>query len=114
MTSSIYYLTFLISVLVASLSQIILKKSAMIDYPNQLREYLNPYVVTAYTFFFGSAFLTTLSYQVVPLTLGPVLESTGYIYIGLLSFLILKEKLTKRKILGNLLIIAGILIYAFL
>ena len=113
MNNEIYYVTFLLSVLVASLSQIILKKSAMIEYPNRLREYLNPYVIIAYTFFFGSAFLTTLSYRVVPLTLGPVLESTGYIYIGILSFIILKEKMTRRKFLGNLLIIAGILIYAF-
>ena len=111
MNNGFYYMIFLISVLVASLSQIILKKSAMMAYPNRLREYLNPYVITAYTFFFGSAFLTTISYQVVPLTLGPVLESTGYIYIGILSFLILKEKLTKRKIFGNFLIIVGILIY---
>jgi drug/metabolite transporter (DMT)-like permease len=58
--------------------------------------------------------MTTLAYKVVPLTIGPVLESTGYIYIGVLSLLILKEKLSRRKILGNILIIAGIFIYAFI
>src|SRR5674476_525676 len=108
-----YYALYLFSVLVASLSQVILKKSAMIHYKNPLREYLNPYVIAAYFFFFGSSLLTTLSYRGVPLTLGPVLESTGYIYIGILGVLILKEKLSRRKIIGNVLIVGGILIYAF-
>jgi len=110
----LYYVFYLISVLVASLSQVILKKSANIHYETHLKEYLNPYVIGAYFFFFGSSLLTTFSYKGVPLTLGPVLESTGYIYIGILGVLILKEKLSKRKIIGNLLIVGGIFIYAFI
>jgi len=109
-----YFVLYLFSVLVASLSQVILKKSAMIHYETHLKEYLNPYVMVAYFFFFGSSLLTTLAYKGVPLTLGPVLESTGYIYVGILSMLILKERLSRRKIMGNVLIVGGILIYAFL
>lgn len=108
-----YYVLYLFSVLVASLSQVILKKSAMIHYESRIREYLNPYVIGAYFFFFGSALLTTFAYRGVPLTLGPVLESTGYIYVGILGMLILKEKLSRRKIIGNVLIVGGILVYAF-
>jgi len=108
-----YYALYLFSVLVASLSQVILKKSAMIHYDTHLKEYLNPYVVGAYFFFFGSSLLTTFAYRGVPLTLGPVLESTGYIYIGILGILILKERLSRRKIIGNILIVLGIFIYAF-
>lgn len=108
-----YYALYLFSVLVASLSQVILKKSAMIHYETHLKEYLNPYVIGAYFFFFGSSLLTTFAYRGVPLTLGPVLESTGYIYIGILGILILKERLSRRKILGNILIVSGIFIYAF-
>lgn len=109
-----YFVLYLFSVLVASLSQVILKKSAMIDYKSRIREYLNPYVIGAYFFFFGSALLTTFAYRGVPLTLGPVLESTGYIYVGILGMFILKEKLSRRKIIGNLLIVGGIFIYAFI
>ena len=109
-----YILLFLFSVLIASLSQIMLKKSAMIQYKNHLQEYLNRYVIIAYVFFFSASLLTTLAYHVVPLTLGPVLESTGYVYIAILGVLLLKEKLSKRRIIGNLLIIGGILIFAFL
>lgn len=109
-----YYVLYLFSVLVASLSQVILKKSAMISYETRLKEYLNPYVIGAYFFFFGSSLLTTFSYKGVPLTMGPVLEATGYIYVGVLGMLLLKERLSRRKIIGNLLIVAGIMIYAFL
>lgn len=109
-----YYGLYLFSVLVASLSQVILKKSAMIHYKNPLREYLNPYVIAAYFFFFGSSLLTTISYRGVPLTLGPVLESTGYVYIAILGVLILRERLSKRKIIGNIMIIIGIFVFAFL
>lgn len=109
-----YYVLYLVSVLVASLSQVILKKSAMIHYETRLKEYLNPYVIGAYFFFFGSSLLTTFAYRGVPLTIGPVLESTGYIYVGILGMLILKEKLSRRKIIGNLLIVGGILVYAFI
>jgi drug/metabolite transporter (DMT)-like permease len=110
----IYYALYLLSVLVASFSQIILKKSAMIHYETHLKEYLNPYVIGAYFFFFGSSLLTTFSYRGVPLTFGAVLGSTGYIYIGILGMLILKEKLSRRKIIGNLLIVSGIFVYAFI
>lgn len=109
----IYIGLYLFSVLVASLSQIILKKSAMIQHDTHLKEYLNPYVFTAYTFLFTSSLLTTFAYRGVPLTLGPVLESTAYIYIGILGVLVLKEKLSKKKIIGNILIVMGILIFAF-
>lgn len=109
----IYILLYLFSVLVASLSQVILKKSALIQYETHIKEYLNHYVIIAYVFFFSSSFLTTLAYKSVPLTLGPVLESTGYIYIAILGVLVLKEKLSKRKIIGNVMIILGIFVFAF-
>lgn len=109
-----YIFLYLFSVMVASFSQLILKKSAMNQYETRLKEYLNPYVIIAYVFFFGSSLLTTLAYKGVPLTLGPVLESTGYVYIAILGVLVLRERLSKRKILGNILIILGIFVFAFL
>ena len=109
-----FYLLFLFSVLVSSISQIILKKSADKKYDTQLKEYLNPHVIGAYSFFILSTDLTTLVYRGVPLSLGPVLESTGYVYVAILSVLVLKEKMTGKKLLGNILIIIGILVCALL
>ncbi len=111
-SNTFFLILFLVSVLISSCSQIILKKSASRQHENAVREILNPMVIGAYVCFLGSSLLTTFSYKGVPLSLGPVLEATSYIYIVILSRLFLNERITKKKLIGNILIIAGILIYA--
>ena len=101
-----FILVFLVSVLISSISQIILKKSAARKYDSLIKKYLNVRVIGAYAMFF-------LSYTGVPLTLGALLESAGYIYIPLLSFIFLKEKITPRMVVGSLFIICGIIVYNF-
>lgn len=110
----IYMIVFLISVFVSSVSQIILKKSAGKQYTNPLAEYLNPKVITAYGMFFVSTLLTMYAYKGVPLSFGVLLEAAGYIYIPLLSYFFLNEKITKMKLIGAFLIISGICCYALL
>lgn len=109
-----YVIIFLISVFISSVSQILLKKSARKQYTNLLREYLNLRVITAYGMFFISTFLTMYAYKKVPLSFGTLLEAVGYIYIPVLSYLFLGEKITKKKLLGATFIIAGISCYALL
>ena len=41
-----------------------------------------------------------------------MLEATGYVYIALLGTFVLKEKMTVKRLIGNIMIIAGIVIYA--
>ncbi|MEG1426998.1 MAG: EamA family transporter [Oscillospiraceae bacterium] len=108
----LFTIIFLISVLVAAVSQILLKKSANKTYASPLKEYLNPMVIIAYGLFFLSSLITVLAYRYVPLSAGPILESTGYIYVAVLSFIFLKEKISKRKLLGMGLIIFGILVFS--
>lgn len=101
---------FLFSVFISSCSQIILKKSAQVHYETWWREYLNVRVITAYGIFFLSSFLTMFAYKYVPLSMGPMLEACGYIFVTVLGVLVLKEKVGKKKIAGMALIIAGIAI----
>lgn len=108
-----YVLLFLGSVLVASISQILLKKNAMITYPSKFREYANPRSALAYGLFFASSLLTVWAYKFVPLSMGPILESSGYVFVTILSVIFLKERVGKKKLLGLLIIIAGIMIYSF-
>lgn len=108
-----YVLLFLMSVFISSCSQIALKKSANQIHKNRIAEILNPIVLGAYVCFFGASLLTVLAYQGVDLSWGPVLETTSYIYIMILSAVFLKEKITFQKIIGNVIIIFGIIIYAF-
>ncbi len=110
--SFIYVIIFLVSVLVSSISQIMLKLSSRKKYEHKIKEYLNPMVIIAYGMFFMSTLMTTLAYKGVPLSFGPILEATGYIYVAILGATILKEKMTKNKIIGNLLIIVGIIVFS--
>ena len=94
-----------------SVSQILLKQSSNIKYENKIREYLNFRVILSYGMFFLILLLNTWCYTKVEMRYGPVIDTAAYVFVLLLSRLILKEKITKGKILGNLIIITGILIY---
>lgn len=99
--------------MISSVSQVILKTSANKEYTNIIKEYLNLRVVLAYGMFFASTIITVIAYKYVPLSLGPVLESSGYVFVAILSYFILKERLTKKQLLGMVLIVAGVLIVSF-
>ncbi len=102
---------FVFSVFISAVSQILLKKSAMKKYESRLAEYLNVPVITAYGIFFFSALLTTLCYRYVDISLGAVLETLGYFFVMILGYLFLHEKITRRKLVGMFVVIAGILIF---
>lgn len=108
----LFSLIFIFGVFISSISQIVLKKSAQIEYGSKIKEYLNPRVIFAYIIFFGATLCSVWAYTVIPLSLGPILESAGYIFVAFLSWLFLKEKITKQKLLGLSVIIIGIIIYS--
>ena len=103
----------LVSVFISSVSQVMLKKSALRTYDSPLKEYLNPLVIFAYVLFVGTTLLSVLAYRGIPLSLGPVLEATGYIYVTIFGVLIFKERMTRGKLAALTLIVAGIVVYAF-
>lgn len=108
----LFALIFVAGVFISSVSQIILKKSAEKEYPNKIREYLNVKVIFSYVIFFGATLCSILAYTKIPLSLGPILESSGYIFVAVLSRLFLKETITKKKMIGLSIVIIGIAIYA--
>lgn len=107
----LYIGIFLLSVFISSVSQIILKKCAGKTYESKLAEYLNVPVILAYGIFFLSTLITMVAYRYVPLSMGPILESSGYIFVTIMGAIFLKEKITRRKLLGLTLILAGIVVF---
>lgn len=107
---NIFVITFLSSVFIASISQILLKKSALMEHDSFIKEYMNKFVIVAYIIFFFSTLITMMSYKKVPLSLGVILESTGYIFVSILSYIFLKETFTKKQLLGLCCILAGVII----
>lgn len=106
-----YYILGILSVVIASCSQILLKKGAMKRYDSFVREYLNVYVISGYFFMFGSVFLTMIVYRGMNFMNVPVLEAIGYVLVPVLSYFFFKEKLTRKKIAGIVCILAGIFVY---
>lgn len=104
----------LLGIFISSVSQVLLKKSAQKEYKTKIQEYLNTLVITSYIIFFSATLITIYAYKEVPLSFGPVLEATSYIYITIFGVKIFKEKLNAKKIMSLSLIIIGILIYAIL
>ena len=103
----------LLGVFVSAISQVMLKKAAVREYSSPVQEYLNPLVIFAYAIFVGTTFLSILAYRGIPLSLGPVLEATSYIYVTFFGVVIFKEKLNRKKILALFCILSGILVYSF-
>lgn len=107
-----YVLLSLLSTFLSSLSQVMLKKEAMKPHASVLQEYLNPMVIVAYVVFVGTTLIGVLAYRGLPLSLGPILETTGYIYVTLFGVLLFKEKMNPKKLAALGCIIVGIVVYA--
>lgn len=90
------------SVFISSVSQILLKKAADRTYESSLKEYLNPLVIGAYGMFFCSVILTMLALKYVPLSMSPILESTGYIFVSVMGYFFLKMRNLPKESLRDL------------
>ena len=95
----------------SAISQILLKQSANIQYSNPLREYLNWRVILSYFIFFAVLLVNTYAYTQVDMKYGAVIDTCTYVFVMILSGVILHESFTKWKLIGNLIIIAGVIVY---
>lgn len=112
MNSIVFYsIIYLIGVIISSFAQLLLKKASSINYNNKIKEYLNFKTLFAYFVFFSATIFSVYSYKGIPLSLGPILGTTEYIFITILSIVFLKEKISIKKILGLSLVLVGIFVY---
>ncbi len=107
-----YLILYLVSVFLASVSQVFLKKAALRTHKNTIAEYTDKYVILGYGLFLVCTMLTMIAYKGVPLSIGAMLETTGYVYVTIFGVLIFHEKINAKKIIALTLILAGIIIYA--
>ena len=110
----VYSLVLLLGVFISSISQVMLKKAAVKQYNSFLKEYLNPLVIFAYILFVGTTLLSIVAYKGIPLSMGPVLEATSYLYITFFGVKIFHEHISRIKVVALGLIIIGILVYTLL
>ena len=106
-----YYLFLFGSVILASVSQILLKISAKKQHGSFLKEYLNVFVIAGYVLMVGATLTTIFAYRGVEYKNGPIIESLSYVLVMALSYFILREKTTVRKLIGYGLILIGVIVF---
>jgi drug/metabolite transporter (DMT)-like permease len=107
-----YVLLFICGIILANYSQILLKKATLKTYEKKWREYVNYFVLTGYALFTINAGLNIIALKGIPLKQAPVLESLSYLVILIFSRYFLGEKITKNKVLGNIIIVIGIIVFS--
>jgi len=111
MGNSIYWIMIFTAVVIVAFSQVILKKASSEEHKSFLAEYLNVKVIVGYSMMVASTLLTVLALSRIEYKNAPIIESLGYVLVLFLSRLFLKEKLTRRKVIGNLIILVGVLVF---
>lgn len=98
------------SIFIAAVSQILLKISANTSHFGVIHEYLNIRVIIAYFLLFLTTIITVLALRYVPLYIAASVEALSQVFVYILGRIVLKEHTNKRKSIGMMIIIAGILI----
>lgn len=107
-----YFAIAIFSGILSSFSQILLKKSAMKKQETVISEYMNLNVIVAYGITVICMLLTIIAFRGIPYKYGSVLESLTYIYIMILSKLFIGERITKYRLIGNIMIVIGVIIFS--
>lgn len=112
MSKWFFVIIYITGVFISSIAQVILKKSSSKRYKNQIAEYLNPLVLIAYSIFFVATFCSIYAYKSIPLSLGPILAASEYVFVAILSRFVLQEKINRKKLMGLMVIVIGIIVYS--
>jgi len=102
----------LILIFISSCSQILLKRAAGREYKNRISEYANANVIAAYALFASATASSMFILRYMPLSLASALDSCGYVFVAVLSYFILGERISKRKLIGLALIVTGVVLFA--
>jgi drug/metabolite transporter (DMT)-like permease len=101
----------IISVFLSAISQVLLKKSSGEKKKNIIFEYLNVKVIVAYLIYIVTALLAVYAFTGIEFRLGTILTTLTYFLFMLCGRIFFKEKITPRRIIGNCVIIAGIVVF---
>lgn len=114
MNEIVIYSLMFVSALITAVSQILLKISANKKYKHIIFEYLNPNVIISYTGYVLVLIINVIIYRVMDYRYGVVINSLAAVLVMVLSKVILKETMTKKKMIGNSLILLGIACFTLL
>ena len=109
---SVYYILVVVGVFLASVSQILLKKSASAGHSSFIKEYLNVKVIGGYSLLVLSLLLDlwAMHFGVMAKEVSSI-EALSYLFVPLLSWFFFKERISKMKFVAIGLIMAGVVVF---
>jgi small multidrug resistance pump len=109
----IYYILTLVIVILTSVAHLFLKKGSVVAVESNRKMYLHPLSLTSYLIFAIAALLSIFAMKGLDLKVFFALTSLTYICIPVLSFVFLKESVTRNKLMGIVIITLGVVIFYF-
>ena len=107
-----YYIFLLIAVILTAISQVLLKIGAKKSKNKKfIYLYLNFFTIFGYFLLFGATVFNLISLKYVDLKVIIYFLPLTYIFLLILSLLILKEYINKFQIIGFFIIILGLIIF---
>jgi len=108
-----YYAITLVIIILTSAAHLLLKKGSVVAAATNRKMYLHPLSLAAYLIFAVAALLSIFAMKGLDLKVFFALTSLTYICIPVLSFVFLKESVTKNKLIGIIIISLGVVIFYF-
>ena len=106
-----YWISIFGAVLLSAASQMLLKRGAKEKYDSVIREYLNVWVISGYFLLAASTICVIFAYKGIDYKNGPVIEALGFPLVMVLGRVFFGEKLSRNKLIGMAMIIAGVAVY---
>jgi drug/metabolite transporter (DMT)-like permease len=99
-------------IILASIGHLLLKSAANSVAKSGGRLYLHPVSIAGYGIFAVATLLSIFAVKGLPLSFFFVLTSLTYISIPLLSFILLRESVSRTKLIGIVIIAIGVLLFS--
>lgn len=107
-----YYTLVVISVLIGSVAQMLLKSSSNTEHRSLLFEYLNWKVIGGYGLMFVSLFVNIFAMsRGVLVKEVSIIESLSYLFVPTLAFFFFNEKINKQKVIAIAVIMVGVVVF---
>lgn len=105
-----FLLAFLSSIF-TGVSQVLLKLGA--KQGKGIKIFINIYTIIGYFIFFLITLVNLYVYKFLEMKYAVIFMPLGFLFVIIFSLIILKEKISKNKIIGILFIIIGVIIFNF-
>jgi len=106
-----FYLILILIAFSSAVSQVLLNISAKKEYSSKIFEYLNIYVISSYMLLFIFLIVNIFILKYVDVKNANAIISAAYFFAMILSKIFLGEKITGKKVIGNLMIVIGIIVF---